>query len=305
MRIARTHTHVVTVLHTLRVYCDQQNTHKELSYHLDTTVFTSLFLHGFQRLSLTLSCSCMTVQFSEAVSAYLSASPPRAEDAVKAARLLGDWQLAIMIAGRYGNSNRGQGGPTANTDAETAAGVNNADLDPKRVAFEIVSAFKESLEQGESGIFEDAADADLNPLGIGEEEEGKALEAAQMSVSYCDDAETAVSILLLASKWTAAAQLALKVNRRDLFFDEVCLYRFRECWRFMMMKSVLSVFHKVQFCSVPCFTMATRLFCLNFLSQSGDILSCYHLLVLWRCINLCCVFMCYRLLQPSDPLLPI
>ena len=103
------------------------------------------------------------MQFLEAVSAYLSASPPRAEDAIKAARLLGDWQLALMIAGRYGNNSRGQGGSTTNTEAETGAGVNNTDLDPKRVAFEIVSAFKESLEQGESGIFEDAADADLNP----------------------------------------------------------------------------------------------------------------------------------------------
>ena len=161
------------------------------------------------------------MQFSEAVSAYLSACPPRAEDAVKAARLLGDWQLALMIASRYGKSNSSHGGATSETESETGAGVKNTDLDPKRVAFEIVSAFKESLEQGESGIFEDAADADLNPLGIGEEEKGKALEAAQMSVSYCDDAETAVSILLLASKWTAAAQLALKVDRRDLFFDEV------------------------------------------------------------------------------------
>ena len=176
------------------------------------------------------------MQFSEAVSAYLSACPPRSEDAVKAARLLGDWQLALMIASRYGKSYGGQG--TTAAEAEVGAGVKNTDLDSKRVAFEIVSAFKESLEQGESGIFEDAADADLNPLGIGEEEKGKALEAAQMSVSYCDDAETAVSILLLASKWTAAAQLALKVNRRDLFFDEVCLCRFRGgglgCCRFAL-----------------------------------------------------------------------
>lgn len=168
----------------------------------------------------------MIVQFSEAVSAYLSACPPRAEDAVKAARLLGDWQLALMIASRYGKSYSGQGMTAAEAEAEVGAGVKSTDLDSKRVAFEIVSAFKESLEQGESGIFEDAADADLNPLGIGEEEKGKALEAAQISVSYCDDPETAVSILLLASKWTAAAQLALKVNRRDLFFDEVCLCRF-------------------------------------------------------------------------------
>ena len=38
----------------------------------------------------------------------------------------------------------------------------NAELDPKRVAFEIVSAFRESLEQGESGIFDDIGNSNSN-----------------------------------------------------------------------------------------------------------------------------------------------
>lgn len=133
---------------------------------------------------------------------------------------MGDWQLALMIAGRYGSNSTGGGG----------LGGGEVGLDPKRVAFELVSVFRESLEQGESGIFDYAGADSLVPTGLGDMEEmggmdgakGKALEAAQLSVEYCDDAETAVSILLLSSKWTAAAQVALKANRRDLLLEEVC-----------------------------------------------------------------------------------
>ena len=123
----------------------------------------------------------------------------------------------------------------------------NAELDPKRVAFEIVSAFRESLEQGESGIFDDIGNSNSNSNsnsnfsqvgfggGIGggggglggggcevvEVSSDKALEAAQISVEYCNDAEIAVSILLLSNKWMAATQIALRTNRRDLLLGEV------------------------------------------------------------------------------------
>lgn len=155
---------------------------------------------------------CLSSQYNEAVAAYLKATPPRAQEAVKVARLMGDWQLALMIAGRYGG-----------------IGGGDASLDPKRVAFELVSAFRESLEQGESGIFNYAGAESSVPTGLGDMEEGlgmegsrgKAVEAAQLSVEYCDDAESAVSILLLSSKWTAAAQVALKANRKDLLLEEV------------------------------------------------------------------------------------
>lgn len=159
------------------------------------------------------------MQYSESVAAYLSAHPPRAVDAIKAARLLGDWQLALMIAGRYGS---GGGGCEENKEGN---------LDARRVAFEIVSAFKESLEQGESGIFDDQGDADLVPLGFGAGEDGggggmeacrgKAIEAAQISVDYCGDSEAAVSILLLSAKWTAAVHMALRAGRKDLLTEEV------------------------------------------------------------------------------------
>lgn len=162
------------------------------------------------------------------MAAYLSAQPPRAADAIKAARLLGDWQLALMIAGRYGV---GGGG------CEEKEGH----LDARRVAFEIVSAFRESLEQGESGIFDDQGDTDLAPLGFGAAEEGggmeacrgKAIEAAQISVDYCGDSEAAVSILLLSAKWTAAVHMALRAGRKDLLTEEVKMHFRNGSWASM------------------------------------------------------------------------
>jgi hypothetical protein len=175
--------------------------------------------------SLILLLLSSSLQYTEAVAAYLKATPPRASEAVRVARLMGDWQLALMIAGRYGSNSTGGVGVGVGGGVGGEPG-----LDPRRVAFELVSAFRESLEQGESAIFDYAGADSLVPTGLGDMEEmggmdgskAKALEAAQLSVEYCDDAETAVSILLLSSKWTAAAQVALKANRNDLLLEEVC-----------------------------------------------------------------------------------
>jgi hypothetical protein len=85
-----------------------------------------------------------------------------------------------MIAGRYSSDN----------------------LNPKRIAQEIVSAFRESLEQCESGMFGEVEEGGGLGVGVGPgafegegsgvgDGVGRALEAAQMCLEYCDDAEAA------------------------------------------------------------------------------------------------------------------
>ena len=167
---------------------------------------------------------------------------------------MGDWQLALMIAGRYSgpgttktgiSTGSGEGienpvsgivdditvGDDGNKgylksgfDNDCNSNVENNELDPRRIANEIVSAFKESLEQGESGIFDDIAGGEQVGFGSDNSIEvtsKKALEAAQISVAYCNDVESAVAILLLSSEWMAAAEMALRTNRRDLLIEEV------------------------------------------------------------------------------------
>ena len=51
----------------------------------------------------------------------------------------------------------------------------------------------------------------------------RAWEAAQMRLEYCDDAEGAIAILVLACKWTDAINVASKKQRFDLLLDEVCM----------------------------------------------------------------------------------
>ena len=144
-----------------------------------------------------------------------------------------------MIAGRYGS-------PITNSSGGSGSGSgggiksNNSELDPKRLAFDIVSAFKESLEQGESGIFGDIGGAEIEDPTDGDAPSGKAVEAAQISLDYCDDVETAVSILLLSSKWMAAAQIALRTNRKDLLLEEV---RTSFSYEFRCLQMLTSLIH--------------------------------------------------------------
>ena len=42
-----------------------------------------------------------------------------------------------------------------------------------------------------------------------------------MAMEYCNDAESAVLILILSQRWTAAVQSALKSQRKDLLTEEV------------------------------------------------------------------------------------
>ena len=186
------------------------------------------------RARLSHGAACMKRrQYGEAVVAYLTASPPRPAEAVDAARQDGDWQRALMIAGRY-----------------AAPAPGGAGLDPRRVASEIVREYKESLEQAESGLFGAAEEADGGdddgggglglhcsagagagagagasavaggmPTGLGTGD--KAVDAAQIAVDYCADPESAVTILVLAQRWSAAVQVALKTRRADLLREEI------------------------------------------------------------------------------------
>ena len=167
------------------------------------------------------------MRYHEAIAAFLSASPPLAEEAVRAARQLGDWQLLLTLASKF-------------------ASIIGPELAPMRLAQEIVSGFRESLAQGETerqgfefrdSSFGGGGDSSnsVSPSGT-EPDSGarsdKASQAAQMCLDYCDDVEGAVSILVHSRRWLEAAFMALKRKRTDLLHEEVSeiiLSVFRVC----------------------------------------------------------------------------
>ena len=172
---------------------------------------------------------CVSKQlYDEAVVSFLATSPPSYTPAILAAKQNADWQLTLSLTGR-----------------EAIAEKANVALKLKRVAIEIVTAFRASLEQGD----EDLGDvvSSVLPSYLAKREHinetfnyltktgptrspvakassgDRALEAAQISLDYCQDAETAVAILLLARKWVPAIQIAVRSQRLDLLTEEVCL----------------------------------------------------------------------------------
>lgn len=142
----------------------------------------------------------------EAVAAYLSTNPPCAAEAIRSARLEGNWQQALMISGRFSSTL-------------------SAEYTPQRIAQDIVAGFREVLEQGEvseSDLFDDSANNNTDdstqegtPYG------DKNIEAAQLCLDYCDDTEGAVEILILSRRWYEAANAALKKRRTDLLHQEI------------------------------------------------------------------------------------
>ena len=187
---------------------------------------------------------CVTKQrHLEAATAFLSVSPPMPIEAIEAARQAGDWQLALTIAGRFHNSSLIATEVVVSTD-ESMRVVSSSrmfDLDPRRIANEIVNGYYETIEQAESGMFGDELESEAEAIqgpgasfgvaGVGRSPHSRrrtglgsgdlAVEAAQLSVDYCQDVERAVALLLAARRWTAAAQVVLKAGRRDLLENEV------------------------------------------------------------------------------------
>ena len=103
--------------------------------------------------------SLKKADYGEAISCFLNLLPPDAHSAVKAARFQGNWRLALAIAGRFANpvqSSAGDdgtsigAGATYEGEGEGAGSERESGLSPQRVAQEIVSEFREALEQGES-----------------------------------------------------------------------------------------------------------------------------------------------------------
>lgn len=153
-------------------------------------------------------------KYGEAVTSLLSADPPAYPEAIRAARLASDWQLVLTLTGRQA----------------VAEGVNPFQR-LQRVAAELVSSFRESQEQGDgdqaecsvlpSYLIAKSSSSPDGPSSGTEPSNDRALETAQLSLDYLDDAETATAVLLLARKWSHALQTVMKKNRVDLLMDEV------------------------------------------------------------------------------------
>ena len=142
------------------------------------------------------------MKYHDAVTAFLSMTPPNAKEALRAARLLGDWQRAIIINGRF-----------LNTDG----------VSTKALVQEILSDYRESLNQGGVDDFEsnfvDSTIPDTNESIYS----SKDIEASRLCLEYLDDVESAVDILLTSRKFIDAIQAALIKSRYDLIEVEVLI----------------------------------------------------------------------------------
>jgi elongator complex protein 1 len=150
------------------------------------------------------------MNFSEAVTIFLSANPPNYKEAIRAARLMGDWPTAIAVANK--------------------ASRTSSEINVLQIVQELVLDCREVLEQGEafdddlglsltSGNF-DTAQGSVALATENDPQERAAL-AARLCVDYLDDIEGAVSILLAARKWMDAVSIAVLKKRFDLVQEDV------------------------------------------------------------------------------------
>lgn len=126
--------------------------------------------------------------------------------------------MLVVSAGRYHAEERYKG---------------VAEVNPVHVAQQIVSEFRENMEQaeafgnlrggGDTGNVGGSEGGDTDGAGSGDQSgaaaEDKVAEAARLCVEYCDDHEAAIVILTTAQRWLPALQLAMRYQRRDLFSE--------------------------------------------------------------------------------------
>lgn len=126
----------------------------------------------------------------------------KVNDAIKCCKLCGNWSLALLLAGRFsGDNNR----------------FRSSEISPEYVAQSIINEFKENLEQGEiAGNMLTNEISSYTNDNKDDNTDDKVVEAAQISLDYCNDHEGAIEILLLGKKWLKANQIAIKYNRKDL-----------------------------------------------------------------------------------------
>ena len=147
--------------------------------------------------------SVKNLNYQEAVAAYLSMKPVCATEAIRATRLGGFWQQALAIAGRYSNS----------------IGI---EYSPNRIAQEIVEEYKDRLEQGESaGLFGGDEGHFQSSVFFASKDKEKSIQIANICIEYCNDVESAISILTMSRLWVNAANIAIKKDRNDLLMEEI------------------------------------------------------------------------------------
>ena len=142
------------------------------------------------------------LQDKEAIASFLMMDPPNAAKAIKAARGGSDWRLAMIISQRFEMSLP-------------------PELKPIRLAGDLVLEYRGGLEMSQNTDFDDL---DM-PLSDDNVSSGvrlaRAIEASNMSVDFCKDSDTAVSILLLSRCWLQAVYLALNMGRNDLLVEDI------------------------------------------------------------------------------------
>jgi hypothetical protein len=166
-----------------------------------------------------------------AVNAFMCSEPADFANAIAAARMAKEWQLALSISNR------------AHIERPAESKVDNI-ISSRDLAASIIDDFEAGLEQGQTesdDYFEFFPSAvDFSPLnkpvefsvkGSNESRpnastlqlpttyEDRSLEVAHLCIDYLEDADRAISILTLSRRWTQAAQLAMKVARNDLLLE--------------------------------------------------------------------------------------
>ena len=170
-----------------------------------------------------------TMDYAEAVASFLSAKPACPKEAVRAARLAGDWNTAIAIAGRY----------------------RSEDFNARNIARELVIDFREALEQGEYDDDDECGNFPLPPFQIDPMQalskskyEDRASFAARLCLDYLGDTEGAVSILISSRKWLEVVNMAIMKDRFDLLSEDIstaCTDAVKETIRMLKKRSLRHV----------------------------------------------------------------
>lgn len=214
--------HVISLKHmNMLIETDLQE------YNLPTSL-SALLTEFFNQLYNSYGQVCVAnQQYQEAITTYLSTTPPNAADAVKAAVLSGNWTFALCITNLHGSSQLSAKQTAYNIAHEYKLGlqnmyVSNDSIYPLVVPFAAFSTQYLDIAEPltESGAQEDGPSLE-KILKEGGTNINRATEAARLCIEYCQDVEEAVSILLVAHKWMDAIQVALSHNRRDLLDADV------------------------------------------------------------------------------------
>jgi hypothetical protein len=151
--------------------------------------------------------------YHQAMSYYLSTSPVSIIDACMAARRVSDWPTLISLVTRY---------------ESMIASLKKPELAVKRVIADVIDEYEGTIEQGDMYSMEvhtsttyNKDESILAPSHYHLAEIDKVSYIVSLCVTYLQDVERAVTILLTTRRFSEAITIAMQQSRVDLIEDDI------------------------------------------------------------------------------------